>query len=651
MRMNITHRAKAAVMAVLTLFFTASCDYLDVVPDDIPTLDHAFEDKAQAEKYLYTCYGYLPEYMSPAKDPAIMGSGEFLSYTTGNGAISLYNLALITGGQNISAPICNNWETDTWYYSPYQAIRVCNTFLEKIDEPFDLDNITKTRWVAEVKFLKAYYNYCLIRMYGPIVIQDTNHDVNAEPDAVREYRTPFDECIDYVVALLDEATPDLPLRIEKETEELGRATQAIAKAVKAKVLVMAASPLFNGNPLYANIVDGRGVRLFPEAGEKAEKWKRAEAALKDAIETAELAGNDLYTLRTHAYSLNQELEKQLEIRYKIWDAWNTETVWGYTRTSTFALQYNSMPRLTADALKNSYVKGGSLAPTSFVADLYYTENGVPMAEDKTFDYEHRFDLRAADESEKWKVSTSVDAATGEPFVTARMHFNREPRFYASLGFDAALWWGNGKYDITKYGELYKLAAKFSQLQGQTWASLYSVTGYFAKKLIAPETTFNASSFSTEPAPFPIIRMSDLYLLYAEVLNEVYGPTDEVFVYLDAVRAKAGLKGARESWRNYSTQAAKVETKDGLRSIIQRERMIELAMEGQNMWDIRRWLRGTELWNGQTMVWNVNEKAPAAYYNQVPVTSAYKKFSQRDYLWPISQRQMSINPKLQQNYGW
>lgn len=68
--MNITHRAKAAVMAVLTLFFTASCDYLDVVPDDIPTLDHAFEDKAQAEKYLYTCYGYLPEYMSPAKDPA-----------------------------------------------------------------------------------------------------------------------------------------------------------------------------------------------------------------------------------------------------------------------------------------------------------------------------------------------------------------------------------------------------------------------------------------------------------------------------------------------------------------------------------------------------------------------------------------------------
>lgn len=125
----------------------------------------------------------------------------------------------------------------------------------------------------------------------------------------------------------------------------------------------------------------------------------------------------------------------------------------------------------------------------------------------------------------------------------------------------------------------------------------------------------------------------------------------MFVYLDAVRAKAGLKGARESWRNYSTQAAKVETKDGLRSIIQRERMIELAMEGQNMWDIRRWLRGTELWNGQTMVWNVNEKAPAAYYNQVPVTSAHKKFSQRDYLWPISQRQMSINPKLQQNYGW
>jgi len=627
-----------------------SCDYLNVVPNDVPTLDHAFEDKNQAEKYLFTCYSYLPPYMDPTKDPAMMGSGEFLSYESGNGAISLYNLGLITGGQNISSPICNNWESDSWYDSPYRGIRVCNTFLEKIDEPYDLTIMDKTRWIAEVKFLKAYYNYCLIRMYGPIILNDVNKSVSAGPDEVREYRTPLDSCINYVVNLIDECTPDLPLRIEKETEELGRITQPIAKAVKAKVLILAASPIFNGNNLYASIKDERGVSLFPQEYD-ASKWKRAADACLDAIDCAENAGHTLYSLKTNSYTLNEELQKQLEIRYKIWDAWNTETIWGFTQTSTWSLQYNCMPRLTSDALKNPYVKGGAFAPTQFVADLYYTKNGVPMEEDKTYDYAHRNDIRSAAESEKWEVSTTTDAATGQPFVTAKMHYDREPRFYASLGFDGALWWGNGKTDISKYEDLHTLSAKYSQLQGQTWGSLYSVTGYFAKKLIAPETTFNESSFTTEPAPLPMIRVSDLYLLYAEALNEVNGPNEESLAYIDAVRAKAGLKGVKESWRNYSNASAKPESKDGLREIIQRERMIELAMEGQTMWDIRRWMLGTQYWNGAVTTWNIKEKAPEAYYMRTELTYARHKFSQKDYLWPISQNQMSINPKLVQNYGW
>lgn len=628
-----------------------ACDFLDVVPDDVPTLDHAFEDRAKAEKYLFTCYGHLPEAMNPAKDPAVMGSGEFLSYTTGNGAISLYNLGLITGGQNISNPICNNWQTDTWYTSPYDGIRVCNTFLEKIDEPFDMDLPTKKRWTAEAKFLKAYFNYLLIRMYGPIVIQDVNHDVNAAPEQVREYRSPLEECFEYVISLLDECEKDLPLHIEKETAELGRATKVIAKAVKAKVLVLAASPLFNGNPMYSEIADERGVKLFPPSGEDKKKWETAAKALYEAIELAESSGFELYHLKSHAYELNEELELQLTLRYKIWDAWNKETIWGYTKYDNFSLQSQAMPRLTADALKNPYVKGSALAPTQFVADLYYTENGVPMSEDKTFDYPGRMELRSAEESEKWKVSTAHDGATGVPFVTVKMNFNREPRFYANLGFDGALWWGNGKYDLLKYDELYRLSSKFSQLQGRTWGSLYSVTGYFAKKLVSPETTFNEYSFNVEPAPFPIIRLSDLYLLLAEAENELNGPCEAAFKYLDAVRAKAGIEDARHAWRKYSNLPAKTESQEGLREIIRRERMIELAMEGQTIWDLRRWLLGTKYWNGPTKTWNISEKMPEAYYRQIPVTTAHKKFSQRDYLWPISQAQLSVNPKLVQNYGW
>lgn len=627
-----------------------SCDFLNVVPNDVPTLDHAFEDESQAEKYLYTCYSYLPPYMDITKDPAVMGSGEFLSYESGAAAVSRYTMGLITGGQNVSNPIVNNWESDSWYESPYKGIRVCNTFLEKIDEPYDLDIMTKTRWIAEAKFLKAYYNYYLIRMYGPIVISDKNHDISATPDEVREYRTPLDSCVNYVCRLLDEAAADLPLTIEKETEELGRATKPIALAVKAKLLVLAASPLFNGNPLYVNIKDGLGRNLFPQAEDPA-KWQRAADAVKEAIICAEEAGHGLYHLTSHTYTINTEIEKQLEIRNKIWDAWNIETIWGYTKTSTFNLQCNAMPRLTSDALKSSYVKGSTLAPTEFVANLFYTENGVPMEEDKTFDYEKRFDLRPATASEKWKVSTREDSATEEPFVTVKMHYNREPRFYATLGFDGALWWGNGKYDVNQYNDLYYISGKYTQLQGQTWTTLYSITGYSARKLINPRTTFNENYFTTEPAPFPIIRMSDLYLLYAECLNEVSGPVNEVFSYIDAVRERAGLDGVKNSWLNYSTNAAKFETKDGMREIIHQERMIELALEGQTMWDIRRWMKGTKYWNGNTYCWNVNEKMPATYYQRINIMSAYKKFAQKDYLWPISQSQRSINPNLVQNYGW
>ena len=103
-----------------------------------------------------------------------------------------------------------------------------------------------------------------------------------------QYRTPFDECVQYVSNLLDEAIVDLPEKIQDRSNEMGRATKAIALSVKAQLLTMAASPLFNGNPDYANVVDNRNVHLF-SIEKDDNKWKLAADACKAAIDAIEAA--------------------------------------------------------------------------------------------------------------------------------------------------------------------------------------------------------------------------------------------------------------------------------------------------------------------------------------------------------------------------
>ena len=76
-----------------------------------------------------------------------------------------------------------------------------------------------------------------------------------------------------------------------------------------------------------------------------------------------------------------------------------------------------------------------------------------------------------------------------------------------------------------------------------------------------------------------MRMADLYLLYAEALNEAAdAPTDDVFKYVDMIRTRAGLQSVKTSWATYSSLPEKYTTKAGMRDIIQRERRIELAFE-------------------------------------------------------------------------
>ncbi len=197
------NRIKIALITALFAF--SACNYLDVVPDNVATIDYAFRNRASAIKFLYTCYSYMPH----------EGNIDWNESTTGGDEVWMHayvtwsTMQLGRGLQNANNPLCNYWRGENGSNKPlWQAIRDCNIFLENIDGVVDVPAYEKTRWKAEVKFLKAYFHFYLFRMYGPIPIVDVNLSVDAGVDDVKVYRQPVDDVVKYIVDLMEEAAAD-----------------------------------------------------------------------------------------------------------------------------------------------------------------------------------------------------------------------------------------------------------------------------------------------------------------------------------------------------------------------------------------------------------------------------------------------------------
>src|SRR5690606_6653317 len=196
-----------------------------------------------------------------------------------------YNsFAIARGLQNVEAPIIDYWQGGKGGHNIFQGIRTCNTFIENIHRVPSMSDYDKDRMSAEAKFLKAYYHFWLMRMYGPIPIMQESPPISVGVEEVKSVtREPIDTVVDYIVGVMDEAIMDLPDRVKFDVEELGRITKPIAMAIKAQVLVTAASPLFNGNMDYPQYRNSRGEILF-NSEQDEQKWVRAAEACKEAID-------------------------------------------------------------------------------------------------------------------------------------------------------------------------------------------------------------------------------------------------------------------------------------------------------------------------------------------------------------------------------
>lgn len=618
--------------------FTSCDDYLDIVPDNVATLEYAFRMRSTALGYLATCYSFLPDLAYPSSSPVFMTDDSFWigEYTYETHVMS----AIARGLQNSNNPVIDYWDGRNSGKDYWTAISQCNIFLENIETVPDMEEWEIKQWIAEVKFLKAYYYFFLLRMYGPVPIFRENIPISAPGDEVRVNRDPVDDVFAYIVELIDEAEVDLPDRVADEQTELGRITRPIALSLKAKALVYAASPLFNGNKDYADFTNKDDPTPLFSNEYSVEKWEKAAIACKAAIDLVHSIGGKLYEFEGSYYSTDLSEVNRIRMNSRaVTERWNPEIIWANTDSPTRNMQRRVTPQAFEEKQRQFSGALSNWGVTLNLAKYFYSKNGVPIEEDITWHYNDRFKLREATEADRLSIRP------GE--ITSAFNFDREHRFYGSLGFDRGVWYGNGKYEED---DLYWLKMRQGEFMGKYQTGYHPVTGYFAKKLVYYTNTHtNSSTYSSTNYPWVMIRLADLYLMYAEALNEADGPSPEVYEYLNLIRARAGLDGVEESWSNFSRNPTKHTTKEGLREIIRQERTIELAFEGHRVWDIRRWKTAPLELNGPITGWDMNQSDVEAFYR---VRTLFNQtFSLKDYFWPIRDHNLIVNKNLVQNPGW
>lgn len=635
-------------LSLAFLFLFSGCDYLDIVPEeDIETVETIFEKREQVDEWLQTCYALLASRAASVQwDPAYLGTDEIAVGLWGR-RYDYAGLYIGDGLQMSQEPYGNLWHKNLCY----AGIRYCNIFLEKIGGVYNMPQDEKDLWAAEIKALKAHFYFELMRRYGPIILVSGNIDANAETEVMQQPRSHFDTCVNVTVRLLDEAMQDLrPLEQKDQTRWAYHSLESAA-ALKAYVLLYAASPLFNGNPAYADLTNKNGEPLFTSNFDK-EKWKRAAEAADEAIQISLAGGKHLISgnvKSTELLGVMSDVENS--VLAQNFD--NEEALFMLRPYSTLSDLWGSM---TLPYLKSSdpnYGSGmyGYVAPTIKMVEMYYTNNGLPIEADKTWGYASRY---------RQSKETSPLYRNVVPLNTdvLGLHLRREPRFYAHIAADRCYWQlGQTQADnllVTAYqGEKFGTQSTiFNDI-----AIAQNITGYWMKKGSYSNIALRDYYYSIQrEEAFIIFRLADLYLMKAEAWNEYLDAPDEEHVYapLNEVRERAGIPDVETSWTNFSNTPDKVKTKEGMREIIQQEWNIEFAFEGRRFWNLRRWLTAAEELNDPLYGWNVIGKNAQAFYNNyegpIVVWSKREFVAPRDYLFPIRAEEILISG-CKQNPGW
>lgn len=645
---------KNILILICSVYFFSGCDdYLDLVPeDDILTIPKIFETRSGAGQWMIDAnllFNMLAIHQTG--NPALMGADEYTAGTYARVDKVLTSFYIADGLQTALSPLGDIWD----YKSAYYYIRLCNTFLEHIGDVYNLRAGELETWTAEIKALKAFYYFELMKRYGPFTLVPKNIDIYAPIEEQRQQRSPMDSCVQAISTLLDEAIPHLtPLR-EKDASRREFFSKEGAMGLKARVLLYAASPLFNGGiSPYKDMKNKDGSALF--SPEDKEKWRIAAEYADETIEYLEGWGYKLISgTTTEATPL---LNTMRDLESSLWAPNfqnSTEAIMIVSGINSI-YQY-LLPRLGTKESDPYYssVLEGILGTNIRMVNKFYTVNGLPISEDKTWVYGDGYGMA---QERDVRYTNVVPLSTD----VLALHLDREPRFYATIAAPGLYWQlGPGSYNRLL------VDSRRGQLFGVTQDRIISrvrqnLTGYYVKKgtrsdIRLPDYFNGISTFQQGATVY--MRLAELYLIAAEAWNEYEGPNgihrDKIFDRLNAVRERAGIPTVQESWGEYGINPNKFNEQAGLRDIIRREKTIEFMFEGHRFWDVRRW--GTAIaegWNDKPMAWVVLGETWQEFFNngQGPVVvwdDAYFNPA-RDYLFPIKSEEAMVSG-IVQNPGW
>ncbi len=636
------------IMSISSLF--TSCEsYLDIDEYiyDRTTIDSIFVSKLKLMEYMNGTTAFLPNegrlYRDETDSPGAAASDEFI-YSWKNASMALL-LDEITP---------ESWEYAGTWSKMYKGIRKANIILARINECKDLTDFERRDYTGRAHFLRAYFYYALLRHYGPVpILPDLAFDTDEPADNVAKERDTWDDCVEYICQNMEQAATYLPAQRERAFEYIP--TKAAAISIIARLRLYQASTWYNGNTRYSQWTRTDG-RPFIAQESDAKRWGVAAAAFKRIIDM------NLYKLHTI-----EQNSSTLPLPATVSDAafpngaGNIDPYLSYKRIFDGSIMPSLNPELILFC-PASHDISRMLGPAVLNGENSFN---IPLAFIDSYRMADGTEYKNATEAEKsFEPIGQAYRFSDEYTVGASVAYrdaHREPRFYASIGYNHCIWPGTSYIGTQPLTNLEITYYKNGTGAASGDANHYSRTGYTSRKFLNQEDNYYGWDWSRNRSKtVPIVRYAEILMGYVEAMNEMEGSyTDEatgitvtrnvqdMVKYFNMIRYRAGMPGITE---------ADAGNKERMKQLIIEERKIEFAFEGHRYYDLRRWGMAQEYIGAPIYGYNVDASTSERQRFYTPVIldkeEIYRRtFNQKMYFYPIPKNTIERNRKLVQNPGW